>query len=174
MSRRPTASGARATRDTPAGASTTGPATATGPSSPSTSSNTASAWITTSTPSTCPALAGPPESCLRGLENGTQLPEILAVGAPHGGGHERAGQLREAGRLAAVAQRHPGRGVAGGLPGVRRLHRERPLRGPHHEPPARNELGDLVGVSELPAQELRGKGHARPRPHRRLGLPPDR
>ena len=44
---------------------------------------------------------------LRGLEDGLEVAEVLAVGASHRHGHEGRCELGEPGRLAAVAQRHP-------------------------------------------------------------------
>ncbi len=90
-----------------------------------------------------------------GLEELLEPAQVLAVGAPHRGGHDRRGDLREAGGLAPVAERHPGGAVTGVGPGVGRLHREGPVGGAHDEPLARDELADLVGVLQAPAEELR-------------------
>ena len=57
-------------------------------------------------------------------------------------------------------------------PGVGGLHRERPLRGPHHEPLAGDVLDDLVGIARPAAEELRHEGHPRAHGHRRRSLPP--
>lgn len=45
---------------------------------------------------------------LRGFEDGLEIVEVLAVGAPHSDGHEGRYQPGEADWLAAVAQRHLG------------------------------------------------------------------
>ena len=110
---------------------------------------------------------------LQGLEDGAKLAEILAVGAPHGGGDQGGRQSGEPGWLAAVPQRHPGRPVAGGLPGIGGLHRERPLDRPHDQPLAGGEFGYLVGVSEVPAKEARSERHPGSGLQRRAGLPGD-
>ncbi len=90
-----------------------------------------------------------------GLEDLLEPAQVLAVRPPHRGGHDLPGDPGEAGGLAAVSQGHAGRAGAGVGPGVGRLHRERPVGGAHDEPLARDELADLVGVLQAPAEELR-------------------
>src|SRR3954467_5155664 len=58
------------------------------------------------------------------LEQPLECPEVLRVGTAHGGPHEPSTQLREARRLAAVAECHVGAAAPGVAPGVRGLHRE--------------------------------------------------
>src|SRR5579859_2232690 len=77
------------------------------------------------------AAAVPSANASAGFEYLAQLAEVLAVGTPHCGGHERGHQPGEPGRFPAVAQGHLGGSLVEGLPRVRGLHRERPFGGAH-------------------------------------------
>ena len=98
------------------------------------------------------------------LEQRLQAFQITAVRTAHGGRDQRRPQPRESGRLAAVGQAHPSAAVRHPLPGVGRLHRERPLIGAHHQPHAGLVLPHLIGVGQAPAQELGDEGDPRPHP----------
>ena len=60
------------------------------------------------------------------------------------------------------------------VPRVRRLHGERPLGGAHHEALAGDDLADLVGVGQAPAEEARDEREPRPDRERPRRLPFDR
>src|SRR3954447_1348108 len=105
------------------------------------------------------------------LEELLEPAQIRPVGAPDRAGHERRRDLREAGGLAAVPQPHPRGAHARVLPGVRRLHRERPFRGAHDEPRPGHVLAHLVGVGDPPSEEAGDEGEPRADRERRRRLP---
>src|SRR5204862_5447663 len=89
------------------------------------------------------------------------------------GRHERRGESREAARLAPVAESHARPGLAGGLPGVGRLHWKRALARAHHQPLTRHEVDELVSVREPTAEEMRNEGDLGADRDRRRRLPFD-
>ena len=130
---------------------------------------TSSRATSSTTSSRCAAALAP-----RLLQDAAEAPQVRVHRAPHRPRHHRGGDLGEAGRLAAVAQRHPRRALGRVVPGVGGLHRERPLRGAHHEALAGHELADLVGVGEPPPEEGRDEREARADGERPWRLPLDR
>src|SRR5258706_7881970 len=95
------------------------------------------------------------------FHEGLQPREILAVGPTHGCHHQRGCNLREAAWLATIPQRHPRTPLTCRLPRVRGLHGERTFRRLHDKALTRNELDDLVSVSEPPAEKLRDESDPR-------------
>ncbi len=103
-----------------------------------------------------------------------QSPKIGHVGLVHRSSHDRRRDRSETRGLPPIAESHPGRAVRLALPGVRRLHGERALRGCHHEAAPRLELPDFVCVLQRPAEELGAEPDPGTDDYRRRGVPPDR